>query len=322
MAYSTNPNLPKARAEAMKLVLLEGLPLTVVARKCGVHRTTIYHWRKKWQEINQNLQLENYNRPSLKTTPQARLQYATWQIPTASSRPHAHPEQLPDWLVKLICDTRDRLKRCARVVWDDLVWKQGVKVSLSSVQRVLRRHHYFDGARKPRVKRSNPKRPPAHRPGQFVQVDTVVHVCRITGKRTYYITVIDIYTRMTYVKVTRVLRPGLAAQAVLEAEGEMGLKFELVQADNGQEFSRYFEKVLKKHGITVRHSRLGKPNDNAHIERFNQTVQKEGIGYDTSRSVPLPRLQRKVNTFLYFYNSERVHSGIRYRAPVEMLQSY
>jgi len=31
MAYSTNPNLPKARALGMKLLLMEGLPVQVVA---------------------------------------------------------------------------------------------------------------------------------------------------------------------------------------------------------------------------------------------------------------------------------------------------
>ena len=322
MAYSTNPNLPKARAEAMKLLLLEDLPLSVVARKCGVHRTTIYRWKKKWQQVNQNLQLENYNRPSRKTHPYARLQYATWKIPTNSSRPHHHPKATPDWLVRLVCETRDKLKRCAEVVWHHLTWRLEVRVSLSSVRRILRRHHYFDGARKPRVKRSNPKRPSAHRPGQFVQADTVVHVCPKTGKRTYYVTVIDLFTRMTYTKTLRQLRPGIAAQVVLEAQGVMGFKFELVQADNGQEFSRYFEQMLNKEGVAVRHSRLGRPNDNAHIERFNRTIQEECLGGWTKGSVPLPKLQTKLDSYTYFYNSERVHLGIQRKTPVEMLQSF
>jgi hypothetical protein len=46
MAYSTNPNLPKARAAALRLLLIERLPLLVVARKCGVHCTTLWCWRK------------------------------------------------------------------------------------------------------------------------------------------------------------------------------------------------------------------------------------------------------------------------------------
>ena len=40
MAYSTNPNLPKARAIALQLLIREQLPLYVVANRCGVHRST------------------------------------------------------------------------------------------------------------------------------------------------------------------------------------------------------------------------------------------------------------------------------------------
>ena len=64
MAYSNNPNLPKARAIALRLLVTEQLPAVVVARKCGVHRSTIWRWKKKWDEINKNVQLTNDNRPS------------------------------------------------------------------------------------------------------------------------------------------------------------------------------------------------------------------------------------------------------------------
>lgn len=41
MAYSTNPNLPRARALAIKLLVLERMPLQTVANRCGVHRSTV-----------------------------------------------------------------------------------------------------------------------------------------------------------------------------------------------------------------------------------------------------------------------------------------
>ncbi len=41
MAYSINPNLPKAIATAMQLLVQEKLPLQVVANKCGINRTTL-----------------------------------------------------------------------------------------------------------------------------------------------------------------------------------------------------------------------------------------------------------------------------------------
>jgi transposase len=87
MAYSINPNLPKARALAMQLLNQEGLPLQVVANRSGVHRSTIWRWQKKWQEINQNVQLENFNRPTRTAGTQFRLAALRWLIPTLSSRP-------------------------------------------------------------------------------------------------------------------------------------------------------------------------------------------------------------------------------------------
>jgi predicted DNA-binding protein (UPF0251 family) len=43
MAYSNNPNLPRARAIAMRLLIADGVPSAVVANKCGIHRSTV--WR-------------------------------------------------------------------------------------------------------------------------------------------------------------------------------------------------------------------------------------------------------------------------------------
>lgn len=55
MAYSTNPNLPKARATALRLLLVDRLPLVVVAHKCGIHRTTLWRWKRKWELLNQHI---------------------------------------------------------------------------------------------------------------------------------------------------------------------------------------------------------------------------------------------------------------------------
>lgn len=44
MAYSNNPNLPKTRAIAMRMLIEQSLPLQTVANKCGVHRSTVWRW--------------------------------------------------------------------------------------------------------------------------------------------------------------------------------------------------------------------------------------------------------------------------------------
>ena len=320
MAYSTNPHLPKARAIALRLLIREQLPLQTVANKCGVHRITIWRWKRKWDKLNQHVQFTNPNRPSRPVSTTNKLASCRWQIATTPSRPHTSPSALSEQVVACVLAVREQLKRCAEVVWHYLVTVRDVRVSLSSVRRILRRHHCFDGARKPRVRRDNPRRQQATRPGELVQTETIHHVDPTSGKRLYYDTVIDLFTRMTYVILAPKLSTGLAAQSVREARAQWGFTISMVQADNGPEYGRYFEQQMKRYGIQTRHSRLHRPNDNAHIERFNRTLQTECIGYFWRKSVPLSRQRETLSRYVDFYNTERVHLGIQMRVPRAMLQ--
>ena len=320
MAYSTNPYLPKARAFAMQLLIREQLPVQTVANRCGVHRSTVWRWKRKWDVLNQDVQMDNPNRPRRVYSRENHLSRCAWRIPTDSARPRTSPTAVSEDLARLVLAVRAQLKRCAEVVWHHLVTVLAVSVSLSSVRRILRRHHCFDGARKPRVRRDNPRRPQVTRPGELVQTDTIHHVDPKTGRRLYYYTVIDLFTRMTYVILVPKLSPGNAARAVLEAQHHWGFSISLVQADNGPEYGRYFEQTLTRHAIPTRHSRLHRPNDNAHIERFNRTIQEECIGHYWNRSVPLPSQQAKLSAWLEYYNTQRVHLGIQLLTPMQMLQ--
>ncbi len=319
MAYSTNPNLPKARAFAMQLLIVQHLPLQTVANRCGVHRCTIWRWKRKWEVLNQNVQMDNPNRPNRIYSRMNHLNRCTWRIPTVISRPHNSPTAVSQDLVRLVLAVRAQLKRCAEVVWHHLVNVLFVTVSLSSVRRILWRSGVARG-RKNRVRSDNPRRPLVTAPGELVQTDTIHHVDPKNGRRLYYYTVIDLFTRMTHVTLAPKLRQGLAAQAVLEARDAWGFPIAIVQADNGPEYGRYFEQQMKWANIQTRHSRLQRPNDNAHIERFNRTIQTECIGYYWQKSVPLSRQQATLSAYLEHYNTRRVHLGIQMLTPMQMLQ--
>lgn len=319
MAYSTNPNLPKARALAMRLLMQERLPVQVVANKCGVNRSTIWRWKRKWLQLNQNIELANRYRPSRRLGTQFRLSACTWRIPTVVSRPRTSPHAVSDKIVTRVLELRALLKRCAEVVWHYLVHTDGVRISLSSVRRILRRHYLVTG-RKKRVRSDNPKRPLVTRPGELVQTDTIHYICPLTKRRRYVYTVIDLYTRMTYAEVHSRILPGLAANTVLHAEASFGFAFQLVQADNGPEFGRYFAQVLQGHGTAVRHSRLGRPNDNAHIERFNRTIQDECLGRMLTHKTTNKVVQSRLTAYLDYYNNQRVHLSLQCLTPAEMLR--
>lgn len=156
MAYSINPNLPKARAIALRMLLLDHQPLQVVANRCGVHRSTIYRWKQKWLEINKYRQMDNPNRPT-RPVGTSRLLTFRWSIPTSNSAPHHSPQAICERIIDRILELRVTLKRCAEVIWYHLNHIDEIKVSLSSVHRILRRHHQYDGARKNRVRYDNLK---------------------------------------------------------------------------------------------------------------------------------------------------------------------
>jgi transposase InsO family protein/transposase-like protein len=320
MAYSTNPNLPRARAFALRLLLLEGLPLQVVANKCGIHRSTMYRWKRKWLALNEYQQLQNFNRPRRTAEKSSfRLLSCRWVIPTLSSKPKMSPRAVSVEIIERVLELRHTLKRCGEVVWWHLVYRDGIRISLSSVHRILKRHHEVHG-RKKRVRPDNPKRPMVTAPGELVQTDTVYYICPLTKRRRYVYTVIDIYTRMAHAEIHDRIGPVIAAGVVLNAQQLFGFHFVMVQADNGLEFSRYFERRLQSRSIQTRHSRLHRPNDNAHIERFNRTIQDECLGRYITHQTKTVALQRRLDAYLEFYNTKRVHLSLKFRTPLQMLQ--
>lgn len=87
----------------------------------------------------------------------------------------------------------------------------------------------------------------------------------------------------------------------------------MLQSDHGPEFGDWFvEQVKKSH----RYTRIGKPNDNSHVERFNRTFQEECID-KYSRKVRL--LNREIKKYLTYYNNDRLHMGISLRSPIQLI---
>ncbi len=116
MAYSINPNLPRARAIAMQLLVREGLLLQIVANRCGVHRSTVWRWKQKWDKLNEHVQLTNDNRPGRPQGKAFRFTACTWRIPTLAAIPCSSPQAVSVPIVARILELRAQLKRCAEVL--------------------------------------------------------------------------------------------------------------------------------------------------------------------------------------------------------------
>lgn len=235
-------------------------------------------------------------------------------IPTLSSRPHSHPQALSEDIVSEILKIRDRNKRCSEVVHQELLNK-GIKVSLSSVKRVLERNG--------RIRKRSPwkrwhfeeKRPLALKPGDLVQIDTV-HFFFKNNKRFYVYTLLDVFSRWAYAKMSLRINTHLSLRFVKEAQGLSSFPFSMLQSDHGSEFSTYFTENIK---VSHRHSRIRKPSDNGHLERFNRTLQDECL-----RRLPynFRTYQREVPKYIHYYNTRRLHLGLNLKTPLEVVRSY
>ena len=322
MSYCTGKNIEIARGKAIKMLVIEKKPVGAVADRFGVHRSTIWRWYKKWKNINSHIQFTNAVRRQYLGASPYKYKICKWIIESESSSPK-HPHTLAEDLIQLVLDVRDQIKRCAEVVWHYINKILCINISLSSVRRILKRHHRMVKLKYHRNRRyKSIPRPKILNPGDLVEIDTIHLFNPISKQKRYVYTVIDLYTRMAYARVYGDLKPGHSIDTITEAEQYFGFKFKTVQSDNGLEFSRYFETKLEAKGIQIRHTRLGRPNDNAHIERFNRTIQEECTGSYYLESESLKKLDNKILNYIDFYNYKRIHLGIGYRTPTEMLHRF
>lgn len=322
MSYCTGKNIEIARGKAIKMLVLEKKPVGAVADRFGVHRSTIWRWYQKWKNLNSHIQFTNAVRRQYLGVSPYKYEICKWKIESESSSPK-HPHRLSSELVELVLNVRDQIKRCAEVVWHHINKVLCINISLSSVRRILKRHSRLEKYRKHKNKQyKGISRPKILSPGDLVEIDTIHLFNPISKQKRYVYTVIDLYTRMAYARVYGDLKPGHSIDAITEAEQYFGFKFKTVQSDNGLEFSRYFETKLENRGIKIRHTRLGRPNDNAHIERFNRTIQEECTGNYYLESESLKKLDNKILGYIDFYNYKRIHLGIGYRTLAGMLHRF
>jgi transposase InsO family protein len=238
-----------------------------------------------------------------------------WQlIPTKSSRPHTSPKALKKEVVEAIIKKRIGRRRCGQHIYHELK-REGIEVSLPSVQRTLDRLGLMKKRSPWKRPHDHTLRPVALKPGDLIQLDTI-HIIAPDGSRIYIYTMIDLYSRWAYTEAVPKIGANESVLFVRRVVKKAPFIFEMIQTDNGSEFSIWFTNHILKMKIKHRHSRVRKSNDNAHIERFNRTVQEECL----DRTAHTMRdFKKSLKEYLPYYNTGRTHMGINYQTPSEVL---
>jgi transposase InsO family protein len=220
----------------------------------------------------------------------------------------------------------------------------GIVVSANGVWKVLCRHGLNTRAKRLGLIAGyaasyEPPRDPeperhidVQRPGELVGIDCF-YVGRLRGTEgaIWQLTAIDIASSYAWAELvickqgnpTAAQTSKLARRVASELKNA-GWRLERMLSDNGNEFrGSEFPNTLQKLG--ARHSRIhaGRPQTNGHVEALHKTILDECWRPAFARYI-YPRytgLKRELDTYLSFYNTDRVHHGrlTQGRIPADIL---
>lgn len=289
MPYTTNPRMPRLRAQAVNLVR-SGKSVSEVARYFGYTKSAVSKWCQKVPAGGAH------------------------EIPTLSSRPHHHPNELPEDIIDKIIACKKKYRRCSDVIHQHLL-NDGIKVCLNSVKRKLDEAGLIKKRSIWKRLHLSIERPLALKPGDLIIVDTI-HLMVTYQKRIYVYTLIDVYSRWCYAWATDRINTRNSIKFLTKAQTLACFKFNCIQSDHGSEFSQHFSERIK---MLHRHSRVRKPNDNSYLERFNRTLRDECL---KRLPVDVRIFNKELPIYLDYYNDERLHMGINFKTPNQLLKRF
>jgi len=308
----------KAREKARILVFWEKHGLQATLDAFPVKRSTLYAWKKRWVEGGKKIETlnEKSRAPRIK---RKRL----WPLPVLEELKRlrsreVHPNLGGDKLFPLLsvfCAERGLPAPKSRTIGyliQDLgglrTFPQKIshtgKVKKANRQKVLRKPKDF--------------RP--EYPGHLVALDTIERF--VDGCRRYVITFEDIYTRFSFAWGTKSHASLAAAEffSLCRKAFPHSYDFLFVLTDNGSEFKKFFAEELRRLHLVHFHTYPKTPKMNAHLERFNRTIQEEFIDYNLFLLKDPDDFNRKLMDYLIFYNTERVHHAFRNQlSPIQFM---
>ena len=164
-----------------------------------------------------------------------------------------------------------------------------------------------------------PKDLVARYPGHVLALDTIEK--QRNGRRMYILTVIDIFTRTTFAIGTKSHSSKTFAHFFFLIMQLFPDEIKNVLTDNGSEFKKSLDQLLKRENIIHYHTYPKTPKMNAHCESFNGTIQDEFVDYHANLLFDdITSFNEKMKEYLEFYNTKRVHWAFGNKlTPLEVL---
>ncbi|MBI4652984.1 transposase [Candidatus Kuenenbacteria bacterium] len=298
----------KAKCKIKVLSFWEKHGLEATLDAFPVKRSTFFLWKKKLKESSGKLEALNEERRTPRTK-RKRIWPCKIRDKIKNLR-EEHPNLGPEKLYPLLlvfCNENNLIcpkpRTVARIIADDpekmRIFPKKIshfgKVRPLKRQRVLRK----------------PKDLKALYPGHLVALDTIEKF--INGTKRYIITFEDIHTRFSFAWAT-ISHASLAAKEFFNLCLKVfpySFNFLYVLTDNGSEFKKHFAEELKRLHLLHFHTYPKTPKMNAHVERFNRTIQEEFVDYHLDELMEPDTFNNLLIDYLIFYNTERVHCAFK-----------
>ena len=300
----------KAKYRAKVLIFWEKHGLVATTDAFPVKRSTLFTWKKKFKEHGGKLLSLNEK----KRTPQHtrkrdwpfEIRQKIKEIRHNPVSPNLGAEKIYS-LLKSFCDIQNlkcpKPKTIARIIADDpekmRIFPQKVshfgKIKKANRQKVLRK----------------PKDLTPEYPGHLIALDTIEKF--VNGTRRYVITFEDIYTRFSFAWATKSHASKAAEEFfnLCQKVFPYAYNFLWVLTDNGSEFKKHFSERLRQLNLTHYHTYPRTPKMNAHVERFNRTIQDDWIDWHIAELTDPDVFNNHLMDYLIFYNTQRVHFAFR-----------
>lgn len=205
----------------------------------------------------------------------------------------------------------------------------GIKLSASSVGRILKRKGLIDrtasrrrkkAAKRKRLRTSRDLLLNIKEPGDLVQIDTK-HINYPWSEKAYQFNLIDCLTKVKVSKVYCRANSRLSKEFFREAEKELPFKIKAVQSDNGSEFEGFFDSMLRKRKIPHYYTYPNCPKQNSIVERSIQTDVYEFYRQGNLVS-GVKKQNERLSRWNDIYNNVRPHQSLDYLTPNEYYKKW
>ena len=140
---------------------------------------------------------------------------------------------------------------------------------------------------------------------------------RVNKESTYLSVVMDRYSRKIIGWTFQKHRGAefVAESLIMAANSQAHTCDTIFHSDQGSEYaSKIHTALLRELNIKMSMSRKGHCWDNAHMESFFHSLKTEMVYFHEFKT--LEEAMSYIIDYIYFYNNERIHSGINYLTPV------